>query len=165
MAKYQYGCLKAEYGEMDPDTGEITGLTEFDIYQETIVVDEPEATKTEHFKQGDPTPKVVRYGNTSTTIAFTVMDMSAESKVTWLGGTQTTVDGKETWNKPKSAVRETEKALVFTLEDGSVITVPNAGCVGRISSNLNDTDIAGIPVVATVKSTGLSSVADMSWSD
>lgn len=165
MAKYQYGCLKAEYGVMDPDTGAISGKTEFEIYQDTIVVDEPEPQKTEHFKQGDPAPKVVRYGNTSTTIAFTVMDMSADSKVAWLGGTKTTVEGKDTWNKPKTSTKELAKALIFTLEDGSVITVPNAGCVGRISSNLNDTDIAGIPVVATVKSTGLPEVADISWAD
>lgn len=165
MPKYQYGCTKAEHGVMDPETGAITGLTEFDVYQNTIVLDEPEAQKTEHFKQGDPTAKVVRYGNTSTTIAFSVMDVSADSKVTWLGGTKTTVTGKDTWNKPKKAVKETVKALVFTLEDGSVITVPNAGCAGRLSSNLNDTDIAMIPVISTVKSTNVEAVADFQWTD
>ncbi|WP_286778753.1 MULTISPECIES: hypothetical protein [Sphingobacterium] len=165
MPKYQYGCIKAEHGTMDVETGAISGLTEFDIYQNTIVVDEPEAQKTEHFKQGDPVAKVTRYGNTSKTIAFSVMDVSADSKVTWLGGTKTTVAQKDTWNAPKRAVKETVKALVFTLEDGSVITVPNAGCAGRLSSNLNDTDIAMIPVIATVKSTNLDQVADFQWAD
>ncbi|WP_282635713.1 hypothetical protein [Sphingobacterium thalpophilum] len=165
MPKYQYGCIKAEFGTMDPVTGEITGLTEFDIYQNTIVLDEPEAQRTEHFKQGDPVAKVVRYGNTSKTIAFSVMDVSADSKVIWLGGTKTTVATKDTWNAPKKPVKETTKALVFTLEDGSVITVPSAGCAARLSSNLNDTDIAMIPVVATVKSTNLDTTADFQWTD
>ena len=165
MSKYQYGCTKAEYGTMDPVTGAISNKVEFDVYQNTIVVDEPEAQKTEHFKQGDPTAKVVRYGNTSTTVSFSVMDTSADSKVTWLGGTKTTVEGKDTWNKPKVATKETTKALIFTLEDGSVITIPNAGCAGRLTSNLNDTDIALIPVVATVKSTGLPAVSDFQWAD
>ncbi|MGJ1305132.1 hypothetical protein [Sphingobacterium multivorum] len=165
MPKYQYGCIKAEYGIMDVATGEISGLTEFDIYQNTIVVDEPEAQKTEHFKQGDPVAKVVRYGNTSKTVAFSVMDMSADSKVNWLGGTKTTVAQKDTWNAPKTNVGEMVKALVFTLEDNSVITIPNAGCAGRLSSNLNDTDIGMIPVVATVKSTNLEAVADFQWAD
>ena len=165
MAKYQYGCTKAEYGVMDPVTGAISGKVEFDIYQNTITLDEPEPQKTEHFKQGDSTAKVVRYGNTSTTISFNVMDMSAASKVVWLGGTKTTLEGKDTWNKPKVPAKETNKALIFTLEDGSVITIPNAGCAARLSSNLNDTDIAQIPVVATVKSTNLEAVADFQWAD
>lgn len=165
MPKYQYGCTRAQYGVMDPVTGAITGLTEFDIYQDSIVLDEPEAQKTEHYKQGDPSPKVTRYGRTVTSIQFNVMDVSADSKVKWLGGTKTTVDQKDTWNKPKTAVRETVKALVFDLEDGSVITVPNAGCAGRLSANLNDTDIAMIPVSVTVKSTNLPAVADFQWTD
>lgn len=165
MAKYQFGCTKAEIGVMDPGDGTITWGAEVDIYQDTIVLDEPEATRTDHFKQGDPNVKVTRFGNTATTIAFSIMDLSADSKVLWLGGTKTTVTTVDTWNKPDVAVKSTTKALRFTLEDGSIIIVPNAECAGRLASNLNQTDIALIPVVATVKSTGVEAVASFQWSD
>lgn len=165
MAKYQYGCTKAEIGVMDPQDGSITWGDEIEIYQDTIVMDQPEATRTEHFKQGDPDPKVTRLGNTVRTIAFSIMDLSADSKVTWLGGTKTTVSTKDTWNSPAQPVKSTTKALRFTLEDGSVVIVPNAECAARLASNLNDTDIALMPVIATIKSTGVSSVAALQWED
>lgn len=253
MAKYQYGCLKAEHGEMDPSTGVVSNFQEFEIYQDTITLDEPEATRTDHFKQGNSAaPKVTRFGNTVTAVNFTVMDMEADSKVRWLGGSKTsvaeagvatvgtivagsgytngtylnvpltggtgsgataniTVAGgevtavvivdagagytasdtlsasaailggggtgftvpvatvtatmKNSWHKPKAPVRKIDRALRFHLEDGSVIVIPNAGCAGRLSSNLNQTDIAGMPVVATVQDTGLPNVSDMTWDD
>jgi len=165
MAKYQYGCVKAEYGEMDPATGAISNKVEFDLYQNTLSIEEDEAQSTPHYKQGDPDPKVIRHANTLRRAIFSVMDTSADSKVAWLGGTKTTVESIDTWNAPKVANKELHKALIFTLEDGSVITIPNAGCIARLSSNLNDTDIALIPVVATVKSTGLSEVANFQWTD
>ncbi|WP_392471312.1 hypothetical protein ACF3OC_08015 [Sphingobacterium cellulitidis] len=165
MPKYQYGCIRAQIGLMNVTTGAITGLKEIDIYQDTIVIDDPEKQMTPHFKQGDPTPKVTRYARSQMTVAFSIMDTSADSKVEWLGGTKTTVDTKDSWNRPKTQVNETVKALIFDLEDGSKITIPNAGCAARLASNLNDTDIVVIPVVATVKSTNLPAVADVQWTD
>lgn len=166
MAKYQYGCKKAEIGTMNPTTGEITwDVNEIDVYQDSIVVDQPEATRTEHFKQGDPDPKVTRHSRTVRSITFSVMDLSADSKVKWLGGTKTTVEGKDTWNSPANPVAATTKALRFTLEDDSVIVVPNASCAARLAGNINETDIMLIPVVATVKSTGVSAVAAFQWTD
>lgn len=165
MPKYQYGCSRAQEGVMDPITGAITGLKEIEIYQDTIVLDEPEAQTTDHFKQGDPDPKVTRYSRVVTSVIFSVMDMGADSKVNWLGGTKTTVNTKDTWNKPKKKVNEKMKALIFDLEDGSVITIPNAGCAGRLTANLNDTDIALIPIKATVKSTGVEEVSSFQWTD
>lgn len=166
MPKYQYGCTKVEHGVMDPGTGAVTwNAVEFDVYQDTIVIDQPEASRTDHFKQGDPDPKVSRFARSVRTIQFSIMDLSADSKVLWLGGTKTTVSTKDTWNAPTKSVPSTIKALRFTLEDGSVITVPNAECAARLSGNLNDTDIMLIPVTATVKSTGVTAVAAFQWAD
>lgn len=164
MSKYQFGCLKAEIGEMDNE-GEVTWGKEIDIYQDTIVLNQPEAGRTPHYKQGDPNAKVVRYDRTERTISFSIMDLSAESKKEWLGGTATNVDGSEAWDAPDAAVNSTSKALRFTLEDGSVIIIANAECSARLESNLNDTDIAVIPVVATVKSTGVAGVSAFRWID
>lgn len=165
MPKYQYGCTKAEYGTFNPTTGEITGWTEFDIYQDSIVVDQSEASRTPHYKQGDPDPKVIRHARSEKTIQFAVMDTSADSKVVWLGGTKTTVEGVDTWNAPAAAVPSTIKPVRFTLEDGSVITVPQMECAGRLSGNLNESDIMLIPVVGTVKSIGIPEVSNFQWKD
>lgn len=165
MGKYQYGCSKAEVGTFNPATGAVTNWEEVDIYQDTITVDQPEASRTDHFKQGDPSPKVSRFARVAKTISFSIMDVSAKSKAKWLGGTVTTVDQVDAWNTPKNQVNSTVKALRFTLEDGSVITVPHTDSAARLTSNLNDTEIVLIPVVATIKSTGKEDVPDMSWTD
>lgn len=166
MPKYQYGCSKVEHGVMDPVTGEITwNAVELDVSQNTIVIDQPEASRTDHFKQGDPSPKVSRFAPVVKTINFSIMDMSADSKVLWLGGTKTTVGSKDTWNEPSKAVPSTKKAMRFTLEDGSVIVTPNLQCAARISGNANDSDVLAMPVVGTIASTGISSVAAFQWTD
>lgn len=164
MSKYQFGCLKAEIGEMDNE-GEVTWGDEIEVYQDTIGLNHPEATRTSHYKQGDPNAKVVRYGRTERTISFSIMDVSAESKKEWLGGTATTVDGSQAWDASDTPVNYTTKSLRFTLEDGSVMTIPNAECSARLESELNDTDIVVIQVVATVKSTGVAGVSAFRWVD
>jgi len=165
MGKYQYGCLKVEMGSFNPTTGATSNWVEVDIYQNTIVVDQPEPTRTDHFKQGDPNPKVSRFAPSVTTITQSVMDVSAESKAEHLGGTVTTVDGVGTWNAPKVRVNSKVRAWRYTLEDGSVLTIPHTDTASRNSFNLNDTDIAMIPQTITVKSTGIEAVADMTWTD
>lgn len=163
MPKYQYGLLKFETGTMNPTTGAITSWEEDKIYQDTVVIDRPEADRTEHFAQGDPDPKVTRYGRTSKTIAFSVFDRSADSKVKWLGGTKTTVESVDAWHAPNLPVPFTKKAIRLTFEDGSIAIAPNCECAARDAWNPNDTDVAVIPVVATVMSTGVAEVA--SWSE
>lgn len=166
MAKYQYGCSKVETGEMDPETGELTwDADEIAVYEDVIEIDKPEAPSTPHYKVGDANPIVTRYGKTARTISFRIADMSSDSKVRWLGGTKTTVTGKDTWNEPTVPVNSTVKALRFTLEDGSVIIVPVGECAGRLAATLNETDIATMPIVATVKSTGIASVSAFQWTD
>lgn len=165
MSKYQYGCLKVEIGDFNPTTGATSNWREIDVYQDSIVLDQPEAASTPHYKQGEPNVKVIRYGRTLTTVAFSIMDMSAASKAEWLGGTVTTVDDVDTWNAPDQVVNSTTKSLRFTLEDGSVITIANGECAARNASTFNETDIALMPVVATVKSTGIPAVPAMAWAD
>lgn len=165
MPKYQYGCAKVEMGVFDPLTGLSSGWKEVDIYQNTIVVEQPEASRTDHFKQGDPNPKVSRFAPTVKTITQSIMDVSAASKTEHLGGTMTTVDNVDTWNAPKRTVNSKVRSWRYTLEDGSVITVPHTDTSSRSSFNLNDTDIAMIPQTIIVKSTGIESVADFQWAD
>lgn len=166
MAKYQYGCTKVEEGIMNATTGAVTWApAEVAVYQNTITIDQPEAQKTEHYQQGKTSPAVIRYGRTAKTISFSVMDLSADSKVSWLGGTKTTVESVDTWHEPTPAVSSKKKAMRFTLEDGSVITTPNLDCAARLTGNANDTDILLIPVVGTVLETGVTAVSGFSWTD
>lgn len=166
MSKYQYGCKKVEIGVMDPDDGTISWeADEIEVYQDSIVIDQPEATSTDHYKQGDPDPKVRRFSRVVRSIQFSIMDLSAASKARWLGGTVTTVGGKDTWNAPSAPVASTKKALRFTLEDDSVITIANAENAARLAGNLNETDIMLMPVVASVMSTGLTAVPSFQWDD
>lgn len=159
MPKYQYGLALVQEGTFDPVTGEVTVTGEVEIYQNTCVIDRPAPSKTSHFKQGDPDPKVNRYQRQPKTVAFSVLDRSAESKAKWLGGTSTTVAGKTKWAESESVKGGiTTKCLIFTFEDGSVATGRKMECVGRDSWNPNDSDIGVIPVEATVMSTGITGV-------
>lgn len=164
MPKFQYGLLKFETGTMDPETGEVTDWVEEKVYQDSCVIDRPAASKTEHYAQGDPHAKVIRYGRPGAkTVEFSVFDRSAESKQKWLGGTVTALNGKDTWNEPDRPVMETRKAIRLTFEDGSTAVGPNMSCAARDAWNPNDSDVAVIPVVASVMSTGITGVS--AWSE
>lgn len=164
MPKYQYGLSKFETGTMDPVTGAVANWEEEEVYQSTCLIDRPESTKTEHYAEGSPDPKITRYGRPGAkTVAFSILDRSAQSKSKWLGGTVTTVDGKDTYHAPDQPVNATKKAVRLTFEDGSIAVAPNCSCAARDSWNPNDTDVAVIPVVASVQSTGVANVS--AWSE
>lgn len=150
---------------MDAVTGEITwDAAEIEVYQDSIVLDDPERSSQDHFQQGNKNVKVRRRGRTAKTIAFEVMDVSADSKVRWLGGTKTTVATKDTWNEPEEP-RSIKRAMRFTLEDGSVIVTPTLDCDGRLPANLNETDIVRMSIMGTVTATGVASVSAFQWTD
>ena len=164
MPKYQYGLLKFETGVMDPVTGLVAEWEEDEVYQDTCVIDRPEATKQEHYKQGDPDPKITRYSRPGAkTVAFSILDRSAKKKAKWLGGTVTTLNGKDTYHAPAVPVNSTKKAIRLTFEDGSIAIAPNCSCAGRDSWNPNDTEVGVIPVVASIQSTGVAEVS--SWQE
>lgn len=159
MSKYQYGLIKLEEGTVDPTTGAVTVKGEIEVYQNTCVIDRPEPQQTNHFKQGDPNPKVSRFQRQPKTVTFNVFDRSAESKVNWLGGTSATVSGKTKWAESESSTGGvTTKCLIFTFEDGSKAIGRKVECVGRDSWNPNDTDVAVIPVKGTIMSSGIANV-------
>lgn len=248
MPKYQYGLRKFEIGDRDPSTGAVTNWREVKLYQNSVVIDRPESTRTNHFAQGDPNAKVVRYTTQPKTVTGIVFDRSTDSKVEWLGGTKTTVSTTEiatmgavtggtgytngsysnipltggagtgatanitvaagavtavtivdpgsgyevadelstpaanlggagtgftvavatVTTKPKNSWHEPEdttqigistKAFRLTYEDESIAIGNNMSVAARDSWNPNDTDVAGIPFVATVQSSGVPGVS------
>lgn len=164
MGKYQYGCSKVEFGKMNATTGAMDTPKEAEVYKDTISHDDGESTPTKHYKQGDNNPKVIRYSVADETITFKIMDVSADSKKEWLGGTVTDVQGAKTWHKPKKKL-PVDKYLKFYLEDGSQITIPNASCMARLQNEINDEAIVTITVVATTQDTGIANVMPFSWAD
>ncbi|ADY51515.1 hypothetical protein Pedsa_0943 [Pseudopedobacter saltans DSM 12145] len=164
MGKYKYGVIKSEVGTYNEVDGTSTGWAEIEPYKDTIVITEEDPTTTNHFKQGDANPKITRQQPGAQNIELSIMDLSADSKVMWLGGTKTTVSTKETWNAPKVKTPKI-KSLRFTLETGEILTIPKVSCFGKLDFKASDTDIDLITVSGVIQDPGFAGVAPMMIAD
>lgn len=165
MPVYNTGLKKLEVGEFDPATGAITGLVEVQVYKDTLKITESESAQTKHYQAGKTAPKKIHYEAGEETVKFSIMDTSAASLLTSLGGTVTTVTGVSTWNKAKGVQRERIKALVATTSDGALIKIPRGSWVGVKNFDMADTAIGLIDITVTPTDTGLDAVADFSVTD
>lgn len=159
-----YGVTKAEVGVYNPADGTVSGWAEIDIYKDTFTLTEPDPTVTNHFKQGESSPKLTRQVAGEVSINFSLMDLSADSKIAWIGGTKTTVLTVDTWHAPR-VKKSMIKALRFTMEDGSILTLPKVDCFTKADVKASDADINLMPVVGTIQDPGFEDVFPMSWSD
>ncbi|WP_017258398.1 hypothetical protein [Pedobacter arcticus] len=159
-----YGVTKAEVGVYSNVDGTVAGWAEMDVYKDTFTLEEADPTKTEHFKQGEASPKLVRQKAAGLTIKFSLMDLSATNKVLWIGGTKTTVETVDTWHPPRVKTGLI-KALRFTLEDGSIVTIPKTDCFTKANVKASDADINLMEVSGSILDPGFEDVFVMAWTD
>jgi hypothetical protein len=164
MGKYNYGVLKMEVGTYSEVDGTSSAWAEVENYKDTIVMSEEDPTVSNHFKQGEANPKITRQSPGAQTVEFSIMDLSADSKVLWIGGTKTTVSTKDTWSAPKSKTAKI-KSLRFTLETGEILTIPKVSCFAKLDFKASDADIDLITVSGTILDTGIVDVAPMTLAD
>jgi hypothetical protein len=164
MGKYKYGVLKMEVGTYSEVDGTSTDWVEVEAYKDTIVMSEEDPTVSNHFKQGEANPKITRQTPGAQTVEFSIMDLSAASKVDWIGGTVTTVSTKDTWSAPKSKTPKI-KSLRWTLETGEILTVPKVTCFSKLDFKASDEDIDLILVSGTILDPGFVGVAPMTLAD
>lgn len=159
-----YGITKAEAGVFNPVDGSVSAWTEMEVYKNTILMPEEDPTRTSHYKQGQASPVLVQEVAGVITVTFSLLDISAANKADWIGGTVTTVNTKDTWNSPRVKTSKT-KALRFTMEDGSIMTIVKASCWTKLDVKASDTEINLLLVTATVLDPGFPEVLPISWED
>ena len=165
MAVYNTGLKSLKVGDFNPTTGAISNLVEVQVYKDTLKITETEPTQTKHYQAGKTAPKKIHYENGEETVKFSVMDTSATSLLACLGGTITTVNTVDTWNKPKGVQKERIKALVAETSDGALIKIPRGSWIGVKNFDLADTAIGLIDITVTPTDTGLESIADFTVTD
>lgn len=159
-----YGVTKAEEGVYSATDGSVTGWVEIDLYKNTFALSEEDPTRTPHYKQGQASPSLVVEIAGANTVNFSLMDLSASSKRDWVGGTITTLNNKNTWHAPRIKTSKI-KALRFTLEDGSVMTMPKVSCWTKAEVKASDSEINLMPVVGTILDPGFADVLPVDWVD
>jgi hypothetical protein len=138
MSKVAFGVTSVKMGDIDPATGLPTALTDVgDIYRDTATMTEADGEVTNHFAERKTDPVVTIEEPGEETLQFSLMDISADNLVKYLGGTVTEVlDQPDVWNKPDGVVT-IEKAFEITTDDGTIVTI-NRGRV-RAKRNLTPT--------------------------
>ncbi len=161
---YSYGVTKAEVGIFSSVDGSVSGWKEIELYKDTFTMGEDDPTQNDHYQQGVASPKIVRETTAPTKVNFSIMDLSADSKIEWVGGTKTTVATVDTWHSPRLK-RSQIKALRFTLEEGGVITIAKVQTYGKPDVKASDADINLILVTGTILDPGFEDVLPVDWKD
>jgi hypothetical protein len=152
MGKYAYGITSFEVGDIATLDGAIENpvdLTDV-IYKDTITIDEPEATETNHFVEGSSRYPVVSIDEAGLTkVMANLFGATPAQKVSLMGGAVTTVDTVDSWNAPEENVN-IEKYLKITLKSGHVIQYPRVKVSGRTTGEVSEKGVLVHPIKATV---------------
>lgn len=151
MAKYSYGLTSFKMGDIAAADGSLENEVELikGIYKSTMTYDEAEGTTTDHYVEGVTDPVVSIDEGGKTTIDFTFIDLAAEQKERFMGGTVTKVDLKDTWSKPLTAP-SIFRYIKYTLKDGTVVELPKVKVVGRLTGKIGAIEISAMAVKLTV---------------
>lgn len=130
--KYSFGISAFTIADIDPGT--FLGINPVNVkeavYRDSFNMTEEEGTTTDHYSEMDTTPKVSFTEVGKETLTFQVMETQVDMLVLFLGGTKTTVSGRDRWSKPTTATN-IEKFVTITTNDGTTIQIPRAKITGR----------------------------------
>lgn len=152
MGKYAYGIDKFEVGDIAAADGTLENEVDYTalIYKDTITIDEPEATETNHFVEGNSRYPVVSIDEAGLTkVMANLFGASAAQKADLMGGTVTTVDAVDTWNAPKENV-VIEKYVKVTFKSGHIVQYPRVKVSGRTTAEVSVKGVMVHPLRYTV---------------
>lgn len=159
------GLKKFEIGTFDPSDGTTSDWVEIPSYKDTLRHTETAGNTTRHYQAGKATPIKTHTEVGEETIAISVPQTDAATLLKIFGGTVTTVEGIDTWNKPKTFGAEVIKSVRYESLDGTKVLIPKASMVGVKNFDGTETNIWLIDVTFTPQDTGLPAVADVQIAD
>lgn len=151
MGKYAYGISKFEVGDIAAADGTIENpdnLTHV-IYKDTITIDEPEATETNHFVEGKKSPVVSLNQGGVQTVMANLFGATPAQKVSLMGGEEIALDTLATYAAPSENV-SIEKYLKITFKSGHVLQLPRVKVTGRLTGEVKENGVIVNPVKFTV---------------
>lgn len=152
MGKHAYGITSFVVGDIAAADGTLENPVDYTalIYKDTITIDEPEGTETNHFVEGNSRYPVVSLDEAGLTkIMANLFGASSAQKADLMGGTVTTVDTVDTWNAPKDNV-VIEKYLKVTFKSGHIVQYPRVKVTGRTTAEVSVKGVMVHPLKYTV---------------
>lgn len=164
--KYAYGITSFEVGDIATADGTLENpenITDV-IYKDTITVDEPEATETNHYVEGTKYPVVSIDEAGLTKVMANLYGATPAQKVSLMGGTVTSLNTVDSWNAPAENV-SIEKYLKITLKSGHVIQYPRVKVSGRTTGEVSEKGVIVHPVKCTVLQPSFAALKPVIWSE
>ncbi len=148
MEILSFGVASLKIGDIDPETGLLeagTLVSVGDIYKDTCDLMESDPAKTPIYAEQAVNPRHVFATQGEESLVFSLMSTAADSLVTVLGGTVTTVGGVKSWNKPKGYVNIEKFVELITL-DGTKVVYPRGSISGKRDFKFRRNGINLVPV-------------------
>lgn len=151
MSKYSYGITKFEVGDIAVADGTLENEVDLTnvIYKDTITVDEPEPSETNHYVEGKRFPVVSIDQAGLTKVMASLFGATPTQKVALMGGEVTTLTTVDTYNAPSDNVA-IEKYLKITLKSGHILQYPRVKVSGRHTGEISEKGVLLAPVKFTV---------------
>lgn len=149
--KYTLGLSKIEIGDILPDGGMGTSLSQWGYTSEggvVVATDDPEVT--EFFIEESDTAVVTSSKEGKTTLKWSIPDADHETLANTMGGTVTGTTPNRTWKAP-DALPTIEKSIKITPKQGfGSYNVARASIVCKQSATFSNKTLFAIEVTATV---------------
>lgn len=145
-------------GDINPTTGEMLNPVEHKefVYKDTFNGSQEDGNTVDHYSEMDDSPKVSFQDVGKETLNFSYMDTGVDKLVLFLGGTVTTVDGRQTWTKP-TGVPNVQKYVKITTLEGVDIEYPRVQFSTKRNFEFRKQGLLLLEVTMTVLSPNLPS--------
>ncbi|GGH02753.1 hypothetical protein [Pedobacter zeae] len=163
MSVIQLMVKKIEIGTVSAVDGTVSDWEEVKAYNDTVTLDEPDPTVTEHYAAGQSSPRLTISIPGVETLGFQIMDSDPDNCEIALGGTVTTVNNKKTWNKPKGFGSERIRAVRVTTVDDYQYVQNKASVTGKKMLTFANTGIGLLDVKFRALDTGFPAIPDVTW--
>jgi hypothetical protein len=138
---HSYGLKKIEAGAIASDGDMGATLSDIGIiYKDTCDLQEEDGSTTEHYGEASDDPFLVIDKRGKMTLKFSLVDVTPDTLVKYLGGSVTTVSTKDQWNRPKT-VPNIELSFKCTTQNDVTFSIPR----GKVKAKIN-WKVAGLEV-------------------
>ena len=163
---YVHGITSFEMGDINATTKLGENYADVGkIHRDRVQVNQEDAEITKHFAERGKFPVAVSVQDGGENIEASMMDVSADNLVQYLGGTASNVaDAKDFWSAPDDHV-VVEKAVKITTKDGTIFEWPRTRVIGTRKLTPTSKGTFSLDVMFVVLDPELDSVASCTITD
>lgn len=144
---YGVGCKNIKAGPLAADGGLSITLADIGkLYKSTVSLTDEDGAVTKHFAEGQRYPFLNVLDAAGTQIKFALVDISAAILAKWLGGAVVTVTS---WDGASDSFSLENSITVDTVFNVTIV-IPRCFLHGKITWNMNRTEIAKIEITGEV---------------